>query len=379
MLQMILASDIGNNIKGALSSMDLWIAVCKSVVIILLGFLLTKGKILPDGTGKVLTKIVMMICLPCLAFSSFMTSISQATFESCLVSFIYGFVVYIAFIFLAKLLFIWVKDPTKRKVMEILFVFGSTTFFGQPLIKAVFTDAFNDSSMFNIAYRVFLYSYAYYAICQNKDENEEHEKMTWASFKKILKKIFVNPVIIATFLGFILWSLQLVGDASDTNNWWVVTVNGVGNVPATGAFWNIKVSLPPVYQTMNTLGGLSSPLVWIAIGCTLGKVSFKSAASDKSVWAYSFIKLIAAPVLNFVFLLLINLIPGINVTFNTVAATTLMWATPPATVAVTYCINSNKESTFASSCSLIGTFLAVVFIPIYMILLTVIQNVGIFA
>ncbi len=72
--------------------------------------------------------------------------------------------------------------------------------------------------MFNIAYRVFLYSYAYYAICQNKDESEEHEKMTWASFKKILKKIFVNPVIIATFLGFILWSLQLVGDASDTNN-----------------------------------------------------------------------------------------------------------------------------------------------------------------
>ena len=203
--------------------------------------------------------------------------------------------------------------------------------------------------------------------------------MTWDSFKKILKKIFVNPVIIATFLGFILWSLQLVGDASDTNNWWVVTVNGVGNLPATGAFWNIKVSLPPVYQTMNTLGGLSSPLVWIAIGCTLGKVSFKSAASDKSVWAYSFIKLIAAPVLNFVFLLLINLIPGIHVTFNTVAATTLMWATPPATVAVTYCINSNKESTFASSCSLIGTFLAVVFIPIYMILLTVIQNVGIFA
>lgn len=380
MLHMILSSSIGDNVIGALSSMDLWIAVAKSVIIILLGFILTKSKVLPDGTGKILTKIVMTICLPCLAFASFMTSISQSTFESCLVSFVYGFVIYIAFIFLARVLFLWVKDPTKRKVMEILFVFGSTTFFGQPLIKAVFPDAFNDSSMFNIAYRVFLYSYAYYAICQGKaDENGEKEKMTWKSFCAILKKIFVNPVIIATFAGFILWSLQLVGDTSNANNWWVVTVNGVGNVPATGAFWNIKISLPPLYQTMNTLGGLSSPLVWIAIGCTLGKVSFKEAASDKSVWAYSIMKLVAAPVLNFLFLLLINLIPGINVTFNTVAATTLMWATPPATVAVTYCINSNKESTFASSCSLIGTFLAVAFIPVYMILLTVIQNAGIFA
>lgn len=370
------ANDIGTNVAGALSSMNLWIAICKSVFIILLGFGLTKLKLLPDGTGKVLTKVVMLICLPCLAFSSFMTNITRENFNSALFSFIYGFVVYILFIFLAKLLFIWVKDKDRRKVLEILFVFGSTTFFGQPLIKAVFADAYNDSSLFNVAYRVFLYSYAFYAICGNNSEATEEGKKTfnWATIKPILKKIFVNPIIIATFVGFILWSLQLVGDTSDASQWWVVKVNG-----STGAFWNISVSAPWLYQTMNTLGGLSSPLVWIAIGCTLGKVSFKQAASDKMVWIYSFIKLIAGPVLNFVLLLLINLIPGINVTFNTVAATTIMWAVPPATVAVTYCINANKDATFASSCSLIGTFVAVIFIPIYMVLLTLIQTAGIFA
>lgn len=370
------ANDIGTNVAGALSSMNLWIAICKSVFIILLGFGLTKLKLLPDGTGKVLTKVVMLICLPCLAFSSFMTNITRENFNSALFSFIYGFVVYILFIFLAKLLFIWVKDKDRRKVLEILFVFGSTTFFGQPLIKAVFADAYNDSSLFNVAYRVFLYSYAFYAICGNNSEATEEGKKTfkWATIKPILKKIFVNPIIIATFVGFILWSLQLVGDTSDASQWWVVKVGD-----STGAFWNISVSAPWLYQTMNTLGGLSSPLVWIAIGCTLGKVSFKQAASDKMVWIYSFIKLIAGPVLNFVLLLLINLIPGINVTFNTVAATTIMWAVPPATVAVTYCINANKYATFASSCSLIGTFVAVVFIPIYMVLLTLIQTAGIFA
>lgn len=370
------ANDIGTNVAGALSSMNLWIAICKSVFIILLGFGLTKLKLLPDGTGKVLTKVVMLICLPCLAFSSFMTNITRENFNSALFSFIYGFVVYILFIFLAKLLFIWAKDKDRRKVLEILFVFGSTTFFGQPLIKAVFADAYNDSSLFNVAYRVFLYSYAFYAICGNNSEATEEGKKTfkWATIKPILKKIFVNPIIIATFVGFILWSLQIVGDTSDASQWWVVKVGD-----STGAFWNISVSAPWLYQTMNTLGGLSSPLVWIAIGCTLGKVSFKQAASDKMVWIYSFIKLIAGPVLNFVLLLLINLIPGINVTFNTVAATTIMWAVPPATVAVTYCINANKDATFASSCSLIGTFVAVIFIPIYMVLLTLIQTAGIFA
>lgn len=368
---------IGENIASALSSMSLWVAVAKSVFIILIGFIFTKTKTLPENTGKILTKLVMTICLPCLAFGSFMTSISQESFVSCIISFIYGFVVYIAFIFLAKLIFKWVKDPTRRKVMEILFVFGSTTFFGQPLIKAVFPGAFNDSSMFNIAYRVFLYSYAYYAICQSKDD--ETVSSTKPTVKDILKRIFVNPIIIATFVGFILWSLQLVGDSSNPNNWWVVTMSNTSGGTSTGAFWNLSVSAPWLYQTINTLGGLSSPLVWIAIGCTLGKVSFKDAAKDKDVWIFTFIRVLGAPILNFGFLLLINLIPGINVSFNTLAATTLMWAVPPATVAITYCINSNKESTFASSCSLIGTLVSVCFIPVYMILLTVIQSAGIFA
>lgn len=373
---MFLVSDGGSNIIKALSSMDLWIAVCKSVFIILLGFILTKMKTLPEGTGKILTKFVMIVALPCLAFGSFMTSITKESFNSALFSFIYGFIIYILFIFISKLLFMWIKNKDRRIVMEILFVFGSTTFFGQPLIQAVFPDAYNDSSMFNVAYRVFLYSYAYYAICSKEDKEEDikvSKKLNWDSIKPILKKIFVNPIIIATFLGFILWSLQLVGDASDVSNWWVVTVN-----EKSGAFWNISVSAPWLYQTIKLLGSLASPLVWFAIGCTLGKVSIKEAASDKMVWVYSFSKIIIGPLINLLLLFIINLIPGINVTFNTVAATTIMWAVPPATVAVTYCINSNKDSTFASSCSLISTFVAVIFIPIYMIILTVIQSAGIF-
>lgn len=126
---MILNSSISENVISALSSMDLWNAVCKSVIIILLGFILTKLKKLPENTSKILTKVVMTICLPCLAFASFMSDISQETFNSCVLSFIYGFIIYIFFIFFSKVLFIWVKDKNKKRVMEILFTFGSTTFF----------------------------------------------------------------------------------------------------------------------------------------------------------------------------------------------------------------------------------------------------------
>lgn len=385
-MNIMMTNDVGKNVLEALTSVNLWIAIVKSLLIISIGFVLTKTKVLPDGTAKILTRVVMMISLPCLAFASFMTSIDVKSFNSALFAFIYGFIIYILLILISKFLFLWIKDSFKRKVVSVLFVFGSTTFFGQPLILAVFPSAFNDSSMFNVAFRVFLYSYGYYAICGdsinqksgNSCNDQEDKEKRKINLKTTFKKIFLNPIIIATFLGFGLWALQLIGDSSNTSNWWVVTVNGVNNIPVSGAFWNISVSVPWLFQTINTLGSLSSPLVWIAIGCTLGKVSIREAAQDKIVWIYSILKVVFVPIINLVFLYLLNLIPGITVSFNTLVATTLMFAVPSGAVALSYCISCNKEAALASSCSLISTFVSVVLIPLYIVMLTLIQNVGIF-
>ena len=92
-------NDILNNITNALSSMNLWIAVAKSILIILVGFLFRRLKLLPHETDKTLNKVALTITLPCLAFASFMTEINQETFISCLFTFIYGFFIYILFIF----------------------------------------------------------------------------------------------------------------------------------------------------------------------------------------------------------------------------------------------------------------------------------------
>lgn len=128
-----LSSSIGDNVISALSSNGLWTAVCKSVIIILIGFFLTKAKILPENTGKSLTKVVMTIALPCLAFSSFMTSISTATFQSAIVSFIYGFVVYILFIFYPNLYFSLLKIQQKDSFGSLIYVW----------IDNIFWTAFN--------------------------------------------------------------------------------------------------------------------------------------------------------------------------------------------------------------------------------------------
>ncbi|UPU38714.1 hypothetical protein MX850_08850 [Erysipelothrix sp. Poltava] len=79
------------------------------------------------------------------------------------------------------------------------------------------------ANLFNVAYRVFLYSYGYILFSGLKFE------------KKNLKQIILNPIIIATFLGFLIWMFQ----ASLPQ----VTV-GAGETAKTVAFLRLDVTLP---------------------------------------------------------------------------------------------------------------------------------------
>lgn len=379
----ILDASVSENIAKAMSSTSLWTAIAKTIIIILLGFFLTKWKIFPEGTGKVLTKVVMNVALPCLAFTSFMTTFTTSGGVDALFNFIFGFIIYILFIFLGKLVFLWVKDPTKRMVLAVLFAFGSTTFFAQPLISAIFgAQAYNDSNLLNVAYRVFLYSYAYIAVGGIKVGSTPE-----TSWKATLKKIFLNPIIIATFAGLLLWVLQAIPGAYQANGWTVrtdwlsptATGSNIKYVP----FWRFDVTLPWIHQTAVTLGGLSSPLVWLAIGCTLGAVSFKQAASDRYAWIYSGLKVFLAPAI------VLGILYGVEaiaiacnyrelVSIYTVESAVLMWMVPPATVAVAYCINFDKEKVMASDISLIATFVAIPGIVFWVLMLTLISASGFF-
>ena len=368
------AVDVGGNIAKAMSNTDLWIAIAKTIIIIFLGFILTKKKIFPQGTGKVLTKVVMTVALPCLAFSGFMADYSLSQGIDAIVNLVFGFVIYIIFIFLAKLIFIWVKDPTKRNVLCVLFAFGSTTFFAQPLISAIFPAAYNNSNMLNVAYRVFLYSYAYLAISGLKiGENEE------TSIGKTLKKIFLNPVILATLVGLVLWFMQAIPGVNFVRKDWLTT-----NVSdKTYAIWRFDITLPWIHPVVKTLGGLSSPLVWLAIGCTLGNASIKEAATDKYAWIFSAIKVFGAPLIVLAILALVESIaracgyPQL-ISAETMQSSLMMWMVPPATVAVAYCINFDKEKQMASNTSVISTLLAVPGIVIWVLVITLLTASGFF-
>ena len=324
-------------IKNTLTDNAILGAIFSSVAIILLGFYLRKKEILNSNASKMLTKLVLTISLPALAFTSFMKDINGEQLKQGMSILVWGFAIYI--------------------------VFGSTTFFGTPIVTAVYGAVGTMySNIFNIAYRVFLYSYAFVKMSGTKMDKD--------NFKKNMKEIFLNPIIIATFLGLFIWLFQ-----EKLPQIAVATADGTTNY----AFLRIDQTLPWFYKPLTYLSSLASPLAWISIGATLAEVPFKKTVSQKDAWGYSLIKVLCVPAINFVLLLAVSKLGILPVSFEGMATTVIMMAAPTATVAAAYAISYDRESLFTSNCSLLSTVVAVSAMPILIVILEVIRNIGLFA
>lgn len=349
-------------IKNTLTDNAILGAIFSSVSIILLGFFLRKREILNSAASKMLTKVVLTISLPALAFTSFMKDINGEQLKQGLSILVWGFAIYILLIPITKIMYARVKGD-KQDVYRVLTIFGSTTFFGTPIVTAVYGAVGTMySNIFNIAYRVFLYSYAFIKMSGTKMDKE--------NFKKNMKEIFLNPIILATFLGLFIWLFQ------DKLPQVAVTVNGEVK---EFAFLRLDQTLPWFYKSLDYLKTLASPLAWISIGATLAEVPFKKAVAQKDAWGYSLIKVLLVPVINLVLLVVVSKLGILPVSFEGMATTVIMMAAPTATVAAAYAISYDREALFTSNCSLLSTVVAVVAMPVWIIALEVIKNIGLFA
>lgn len=349
LLEMITATLTDNKIVSSIAS---------TVFIILLGFFCRKKGIFNAAVGKMLSKVVLTVALPALAFNSFMQDINPTMLKQGMNVLIWGVLIYIILIFISKPFFLsYNKD--KQDVLRVLTIFGSTTFFGIPIAGAIYgPTGVMYSSIFNIGYRIFLYSYGYIKMSGLKME------------LKNLKTMFLNPIVIATFLGLFVWLFQ--GYLPQMS---VATEDGAIQ---QFAFLRIDQTAVWLFKPMTYLAGLASPLAWLSIGSTLGEISFKTAATDKTSWYYSIVKVWLVPIVNIVLLALLTVSHILSVDSVALATIVIMMATPTATVAAAYAISFDKEAILTSNASLLSTITSVVMIPVWIVTLNVIDKIGIF-
>ena len=333
-----------NSIVGAISS---------SVLIILFGFYLRRKGVFKDGTEKILTDVILSASLPALAFNAFMQDINKTSLMQGINLLIWGFAIYIILIFITKLIYIKYNGD-KKVVLEILTTFGSTTFFGIPIISAVYgATGVMYASIFNIAYRVFLYSYAYIKMSGIKAD------------KNNIKQMFLNSIVLATFLGMFIWVFQ---DSLPQ-----ITIG-----EKSYAFLRIDKTAFWLFKPMTYLAALSSPLAWLAIGAKLADISLVEAISSRDSWIYSFIKVLVVPFINLIALYILTVTNILPISFVGLASVIIMMATPTATVAAAYAIKFDKESVLTSNCSLLSTIFSVICMPLWIVVLEIIKSLNIY-
>ena len=331
--------------------------VFSSIFITLLGFYLRKRGTLNETAGKTLSAVLLTVAIPALAFNGFMTNIDYESMRQGIQVLIWGIAIYIVLIIATIPIFAKYKGD-EQTVLRMLSIFGSTTFFGIPIISAIYgPEGAMFAALFNIGYRIFLYSYCYIKFSGLKLEG------------KNIKDMLLNPIVVATFLGLVIWLTQ---------NYMPQVQVAVGDGYQSFGFLRIDRTLPWLHRPLTFLQPVASPLAWLAIGATLAEISLKEAAKEKAAWYYTLVKVGFVPAINLVFLLVLSMTGIMPVSQVAFATMMIMMATPAATVATAFAIGFKKEEVLASNCSLLSTIIAVLVMPIWIIIIEIIYNLGIF-
>ena len=337
-----------NNIIGTISSV---------LIIILIGFIFTKKKILSEVTAENLSKIILFLAIPALSYNAFMQDMDSEKLNQSMSLLIWSIIIHLALIFISSIIF-KKYGKSEKDVLRMITIFGSTTVFGIPVIQAVYGDlGAMYASVFNLPYRALLYTYGYITISEVKLKKEN------------IGKIISNPVIVATFLGMGVWIFQKYLPQISINENGIVRSYGILRIDKT-AYW--------LFKPMQYLAALNAPLSWLSIGITLAGVPLGETLKSKISWKYSILKVSIIPMVLISLFVGLKFIVGYEISYIAVATIVIMMATPAATVIATYAINFRKEPLLVSSCSLASSILAVLMIPAFIVLVEILKVMGIF-
>ena len=230
------------------------------LILILIGVILAKGKVLTEQGVKSMTDTVLMIVTPCVIIKSFIREFNTSVLKSLLISFLIAFLAHIGFIILSHLL-IRDSDKAKEKVLRFGAIFSNCGFMSIPLQQALLGDngTFYGSSYIAI-FNLFIWSYGI---------------ITMSGDKKYLtpKKLIVNPGIISITIGLIIFLFS--------------------------------VPIPKIiYQPINHISALNTPIPMIIIGYHLSKSNLLDGIKNiKCIFAMS-LRLILYPILALIVLYL---------------------------------------------------------------------------
>jgi len=285
-------------------------------LILAIGYFGCKIGILSDVANKHITRLVANIVLPCLVMDSMLGTGLDISGHDAFIFLLLSaatFVIILAIAFISPIILRTRK--VDRGIYHFMVAFSNVGFIGYPVNQAIFgSDSLFFVALYCIIFNIFCFSLGI-------------AFLSGSGGKLDLKKIFLSPILITTFVAFAIFILD--------------------------------IKLPKfLLDTFDTVGAIGVPAGMLLVGSALGQIPVRSVFSEWRLYAASLIRLIVVPIAVWaVFRLFVK-------DEFVLALLTVMAALPVATNCTILSIQYGADDILASKAVFISTLLSMITIPL---------------
>ena len=300
--------------------MDIFVifqTMLKLFMMLVLGYVLFKCHIFDEHTNQKISSLIVNCTSPLLIISS-IASVKSDDKSIVFLLMGAGVLMYLGFIVIGKIINRLLPFPQKDyPVYECMGVFANTGFMGYPVLISVFGQgSVFYASLLHMAFSLFIYTYAIMCLTKRSDDGFHFEV-----------KQLLTPGIILLFVAV--------------------------------AIYIFDIQLPTVLlETIDSIGGLTSPLSMMMIGSSLALYPIKESFTDWRSYLFAVVRLFIVPLITMIVCRFLHIDPyyaNIAIVTNAmpVASMVLMMATQ---------YNANKE--IVTRNIIVSTLLSIITIPI---------------
>lgn len=293
-------------------------------LLIMVGFLLYKIKVISDHTNQQLTNIVLYVVIPAMILDTYQMDYDKTEARNMLLGFALSFVSIVIGILISYIL----KIKSKKESLateRFCVIFTNCGFMAIPLISAIFgkLGVFYCNTYLTV-FNILIWTYGV-VLMKNKKDNKEKR-----TFREMIKP-FITPTMICIVLGLSMY------------------------------FMGIKFP-SPVAKATEYIASMNTPLAMIVSGVYIAQSDLLSAISKLRVYYIAILKSFVVP---FVVLLVFAFIPVDNILRVTILISA---ACPTATICMLFASKFDGDVERASNVFTICTLLSMISLPLVILI-----------
>ncbi len=301
--------------------MDIQVIVLQMIqlfLVIALGYLLLKIKILDVDFNQRLTTLLLSVTTPALIVSSVLSTTIEKDLSEIIFVFIVAIVIFMVLPILGLIIVKIMKVPLHQQGLYIFMtMFSNIGFMGFPVMKSIFgNEAVFLTAIFNMLFNLLVFTVGILF-------------MNYRSAEKIsinLRQLF-SPGVVSSLVALLIY--------------------------LTG------FQMPDIISsTITMIGDITTPIAMMLIGSTLATIPLKEVFNELKVYPYTILKqiiipIIAYPILNF--FIKDALILGVSL---------IMISMPVGNIAVLFATEYHKDVALAAKTVFMTTLLSIITIPL---------------